>query len=155
MPEAFALRWVSWQLFATLTFRSPTRHARHRTVLFTWVRDVAHSCHVHFRRVLWLARYELGRTIGNGHYHLCIAGLPIESVGPAHCRTYEASWWRRGGLAQIESYDRARDGLGYVLKRPNLPSRHVCDGDFRDHQDNDFIPTLSDSLIETMRRRPM
>src|SRR3989442_1696445 len=99
MPEAFALRGFLWQLFVTLTFRFPSpQDARRKTMLFTWLRGIARSCHVHFKyRLLWLARYELGRMTGNGHYHLCIAGLPPEFAKPEYCRAYESLWWRGGG----------------------------------------------------------
>src|SRR4051794_35782270 len=96
MPEAFRLRNFRWQLFATLTFRSHG-YVGHKVMLFTWLRDVAHSCHIHFKyRLVWLARYELGRIMGAGHYHLCIAGLPPQFVKAQCCRVYESSWWQQG-----------------------------------------------------------
>jgi hypothetical protein len=154
MPEAFRLRSFLWQLFATLTFRDPPPpRSRCKAMLFAWLRNVAHSSHVHFKyHLLWLARYELGRKTDNVHYHLCIAGLPVEFVKTQGCRAYESLWWTRGGgFAQIEPYDPARDGVGYLLKLSDPAFYAVHGGDLKDNGD-EWLPTLSDSLIKMMRR---
>jgi hypothetical protein len=153
MPEAFALRRIAWQLFATLTFRSPLQQSgQHKIMIFSWLRSVAGRCRIHFKRnLLWLARYELGRMTRNGHYHLCLAGLPIEFVKPEYLRAYKSLWWGGGGgFAKIESYDPMRDGLGYVLKPTALPFDSVRNGESKD--EDDFLPTLSESLIKMMSR---
>jgi hypothetical protein len=142
MPEAFRLRMMLWQLFLTLTFRpsqSPTISNRTK-ILFAWLRDVARADRTHFKRLIWIARYEFGNG-GAGHFHLCLAGLRTFS-----CRDYEALWFRRAGLAQVEPYDVARDGIGYVLK---LTSTH-------DPLLQDNAPMLSESCFEVFRRgKPM
>jgi hypothetical protein len=155
MPEAFALRRIAWQLFATLTFRSrPRRSSQSKIMVFSWLRGVAGCCRIHFKRnLLWLARCELGRLTGNGHYHLCLAGLPVEFVKPEDLRAYKSLWWQGGGgFAKIESYNPARDGVGYILKLSDSPFDAMRDGKFK-HDGDDCVPTLSDSLIEMMRRR--
>jgi hypothetical protein len=153
MPEAFALRRIAWQLFATLTFRSPPRRSgQSKIMVFTWLRGVAGCCRIHFKRnLLWLARYELGRMTGNEHYHLCLAGLPVEFVKPEYLRAYKSLWRQGGGgFAKIESYDPMRDGLGYALKPTALPFDSVRDGESKD--EDDTLPTLSESLIKMMSR---
>jgi hypothetical protein len=156
MPEAFVLRRFVWQLFVTLTFRREcAREANRKSMLFAWLRGLSRSCGIHFKhRLLWFARYERGRS-GTGHYHLCVAGLPSQFVQPECCRAYESLWRTKGGgFAQIESYDPARDGVGYILKRPFSEFNSVSGAFFRNDAD-DYLPTLSDSLIEAMRRGPM
>jgi hypothetical protein len=153
MPEAFALRRIAWQLFATLTFRSLCRRrAQSRIMVFSWLRGVAGCCRIHFKRnLLWLARYELGRMTRNGHYHLCLAGLPVEFLKPEHLRAYKSLWRQGGGgFAKIESYNPTRDGLGYILKPTALPFDSVRDGESKN--EDDFLPTLSESLIKMMSR---
>jgi hypothetical protein len=153
MPEAFALRRITWQLFATLTFRSPPRRSsQSKIMVFSWLRGVAGCCRIHFKRnLLWLARYELGGMTGNGHYHLCLAGLPVEFVKPEYLRAYKSLWWQgTGGFSKIEPYNPTRDGLGYVLKPTILPFDSVRDGESKDEDDS--LPTLSESLIKMMSR---
>ena len=156
MPEAFVLRRFVWQLFVTLTFRREcAREADRKSMLFAWLRDLSHSCGIHFKhRLLWFARYESGRS-GTGHYHLCVAGLPSQFVQPEYCRGYESLWRTKGGgFAQIELYDPARDGVGYMSKLPR--SRFDCAREDRfGNGGDDYLPTLSDSLIASMRRGPM
>jgi hypothetical protein len=156
MPEAFVLRRFVWQFFVTLTFRFElAREANRKSILFAWLRDLSHSCGIHFKhRLLWFTRYERGRS-GTGHYHLCIAGLPARFVQPECCRAYESLWRTKGGgFAQIEPYDPARDGVGYILKLPISGFNSVHGASFRNGGD-DYIPTLSASLIEAVRRGPM
>jgi hypothetical protein len=142
MPEAFRLRMMVWQLFVTLTFRQgSSRVFRDRKIsLFGWLRDIAHTDRIHFKRLIWVARYEFGKA-GEGHFHLCLAGLQVLS-----CREYESFWFSRAGFAQIEPYQKTRDGIGYCLKLA---------ADSAILQD-DYPPMLSDSCFETLRRgRPM
>lgn len=142
MPEAFRLRMMAWQVFGTLTFRHGRNDAFHirKIALFNWLRDVAHTDRIHFKRLIWIARYEFGNG-GEGHFHLCLAGLQVLS-----CPDYESLWFRRAGLAQIEPYQKTRDGIGYVLKLA------THDAGLQD----DYPPILSDSCFETLRRgKPM
>jgi hypothetical protein len=144
MPEAFALRLFRWEVFATLTFRKISRRGfgARKAILFAWLRDVADTNRVHFKRLIWVAQYEFGRRGEGGHFHLCVAGLRL-----LPCRDYEALWYRRAGFAQVEPYDKARDGIGYILKRPLRGGSIVED---------QYPPMLSDSCFEALRRgRPM
>jgi len=141
MPEAFRLRMMAWEVFGTLTFRQGLNDVFHtrKITLFSWLRDVAHVGGIHFKRLIWVARYEFGKG-GEGHFHVCLAGLYVLS-----CRKFETLWYQRAGFAQIEPYDKAHDGIGYVLKL----AAHSCAP-----QDN-YPPILSDSCFEALRRGPM
>jgi hypothetical protein len=142
MPEAFRLRMMAWQLFVTLTFRqgSSSVFRNRKIALFGWLRDVAHTDRIHFKRLLWVARYEFGKQ-GEGHFHIALAGLRRLS-----CGEYRSLWYRRAGFAQIEPYHLGRGGIEYLLK---LTSRDC-------QLQDDYPPTLSDSCFEVLRRgRPM
>ncbi len=148
MPEAYRLRHFSWQLFATLTFRYPPRsRASSLPIVFVWLRNVAHVTDLHFKRLMWVLRFELGPRGGRGHYHLCLAGIPSASLSFELCPLLESNWQAKsGGLAEVALYDQARDGLDYILKMPGrLRPGLGSDG-------NDCGPTLSNSLIDAIRR---
>ncbi len=157
-PEAFALGKVHWQLFVTLTFvNPPTTHSESVGRVFAWLRKVARQCHVHFRRLLWVLRFEIGLTSGHGHYHLCIAGIPRASLCSRVCRGLEAAWWRTcGGLSEVALYDPARDGVGYILKLPPSPRGLPLEcASSSGLGGNDCEPMLSKSLFPALRRGRM
>ena len=144
MPEVFQLRKMLWQLFVTLTFRAILNQCRNTALVFAWLRDVAHWNQIHFRRVIWVARFEL--TVGGRpHFHLCVAGLPEDHATARSCREYAVMWHQRAGFADVQLYDSARDGVGYVLKR--LTPNGV-------RAEDEYPPMLSDSLLDAARRRP-
>lgn len=119
-PEYFALRSLAWQLFVTLTFApGAALTARLDRAVTAWLRDVvATQPHLHWSRVLWVARFEVGRG-GRGHFHLCIAGLPARATEADSCAHFAGLWnARAASLAEVAAYDPTRDGLGYVLKIP-------------------------------------
>jgi hypothetical protein len=151
MPEAYRLRLFSWQLFVTLTFRHPPRsRASSLPIVFVWLRSVADITGLHFKRLIWVLRFEVGPRGGRGHYHLCLAGLPSASLGRQLCLLLESVWQTKsGGLGQVASYHRARNGLDYILKMP-LRLRQNSLG-----SDGDCEPMLSDSLIQAMKRGRM
>jgi hypothetical protein len=156
MPEEFALRKMRWQLFATVTFRfAQASDEKRKSIIFAWLRDMACLSHVHFKyRLIWVARYEIGK--GNrGHYHACVAGLPSTFVRCECCRACELLWRNRtGGFAEVTTYDPARDGVGYVLKIPRCPNDAESGGWLQDDEGN-YLPMLSASLLESVRRGPM
>ena len=157
-PEAWRLRKVHWQLFVTLTFRADLLSlSSRRKLLFSWLRKTAEvPPKVHFKRLLWVARYERGGSSRRGHYHLCIAGKGRDAVTVALCVSLEAAWCQLSGArSEVRPYDHGRDGVGYVLKLPaqlvtgtNWASVKMNDGD-------DQIPTLSKSLFAALRRGRM
>jgi hypothetical protein len=158
MPEAYRLRSFNWQLFVTLTFRKPpANRGSSLPRIFAWLRSVARAGGIHFKRLVWVMRFEIGPRGDNGHYHLCLAGIPQASLCWQLCRSLE-SLWRTcgGGLSEVALYDPARDGVGYVLKLPPVSqglglwsaSNSGIGGD-------DCEPMLSTSLMEAVRRGRM
>lgn len=158
MPEAHALRRVRWQFFVTLTFASDGLSAHTRRILmFSWLRDLADlAAHTHFRRLLWVSRFERGRGL-QGHLHLCIAGIPLALVTVELCQTLEAAWTKRAhARSEILLYDHARDGVGYILKTLPIPRHETGNGHGVSlNHDGDGNPTLSNSLFATIRRGRM
>ena len=157
MPEAHRLRLFRWQLFVTLTFRcSPKNRGSSLPIVFVWLRNVADISAIHFKRLIWVLRFELGSRGGRGHYHLCLAGLPPASVGRDLCVLLETEWQSRcGGLAEVTLYNPARNGLDYILKLPKSgkpPSRWKSGSGTGDQHCG---PMLSDSLLEAVRRSRM
>lgn len=156
-PEAYALRKVYWQFFGTLTFRSemPFESSR-RKLLVSWLREFEkHIPELDYRSIMLVSRLEFGGRLGRGHVHLCMAGLPRQIETEAIARGAE-KWWRRlcGGLAQIQVYDPALDGLGYVLKQPVVHQHQYASWD-RPHLHvrwDELMPTLSDALLKAMKR---
>lgn len=159
MPEAHALRKIHWQFFVTLTFRSNCLiWATRKCLMVSWLRDVASSVpRTHFRKLLWVSRFECGRGL-RGHFHLCIAGIPAALANGALCKHLEALWRRRThARAEALLYDNARDGVGYTLKLPIAPQVIGCGlgMSFRNDDEADTNPMLSNSLFEAMRRGRM
>ncbi len=114
MPEAYALRKFYWQLFVTLTFiRPPRSRPASLPPVRRWLRVVARMASVHFERLIWVVRFEVGKRGDCGHYHLCLAGIPRALLCIHFCRELESAWRTcGGGLSQVALYDQARDGLG-------------------------------------------
>lgn len=158
MPEAYVLRQFHWRLFVTLTFRKPLPSpAAPLPLVFAWLRETAGVAHIHFKRLMWVLRFEIGAIASRGHYHLCLAGIPRALLDGQLCRSLESAWWTRGGgLSEVALYDPARDGVGYILKLPPLSQgTRLWRESSLGTGGNDCEPMLSDSLIETMRRGPM
>jgi hypothetical protein len=158
MPEAYRLRHFYWQLFVTLTFRYPPRsRASSLPIVFVWLRNVTNVTDLHFKRLMWALRFEVGPRSGRGHYHLCLAGIPRTSLGRDLCLLLESAWQRKsGGLAEVALYDRARDGIGYILKLPDsYRSSLVETSSSSITSDDDCEPMLSNSLLKAIRRGRM
>src|SRR6266513_4103545 len=102
MPESYALRRFYWQLFVTLTFSKPPQSRAHSLPkVFAWLRETAALARIHFRRFFWVLRYEYGSCGCNGHYHLCLAGLPPALLAWQLCCALESKWWTgAGGLSE-------------------------------------------------------
>lgn len=145
LPEVYMLRRFDWQLFTTLTFKTEdVSNGAKLSWLFAWLREISKAASRHFKQIIWVARYELGSRTQRGHYHLCIAGMPLDATERLSCRLYEAFWRNRtGSIAKCLPYNPTRDGVGYMLKR----------SDYSDESDEE--PILSDSLLEAVRRGPM
>ena len=157
MPEVYRLRLFHWQLFATLTFRySPDSRAMSLPLVFVWLRKVATASQIHFKRLLWVLRFETGPRSGRGHYHICLAGIPLASLCQYLCLSLESVWQAcGGGLAKVTFYNRARDGVGYILKLPQVSQEHLLRKNCSRTSGDDCEPMLSASLLDAVRRSPM
>jgi hypothetical protein len=158
LPEAYALRRFYWQLFATLTFaKPPTTRAASLPVVFASLRDIARITRIYFPRLMWVLRFEVGPRGGNGHYHLCLAGIPRASLDRQLCRALGSTWRTRGGgFSEVALYDPARDGVGYILKLPPLSQGTRLWRESRSEPGgNDCDPMLSASLLEAIKRGRM
>lgn len=123
-------RLEEWQFFVTLTFSNPIpSEAVRLKMLFAWLRALAESAKVekggqsqrlapvHFSRLLWVARSELGEGTGRVHFHLLLSGLDIKRVNRTECFWQQDAWEKLGGgIARIRTYSAVLDGVGYVLK---------------------------------------
>lgn len=158
MPEAYALRKFYWQLFVTLTFiRPPRSRPASLPPVRRWLRVVARMASVHFERLIWVVRFEVGKRGDCGHYHLCLAGIPRALLCIHFCRELESAWRTcGGGLSQVALYDQARDGLEYILKLPVAPkgSNPWCTTS-SGTGGHDCEPMLSASLLQAVKRGRM
>jgi hypothetical protein len=157
MAEAYRLTRFHWQLFVTLTFRKPpTTRADSLPQVFAWLRNVARAERIHFRRLMWVSRFEIGPRGGSGHYHLCLAGIPRASLDRQLCRSLESAWWTLcGGLSEVALYNPGRDGVGYILKLPLLQGPRLWRESSSGAGGNDCEPMLSASLLEAIKRGRM
>lgn len=159
MPEAWALRKIRWQFFVTLTFAKEHRSkSLKRSMLFRWLRSLdGKKSPVHFKRLLWVARWELGRHGGRGHFHIALAGIPSEHAHTGFARTAEKAWFRFAhSIAEVALWNPALDGVGYILKLPNTPGGNwAIEKAAFQAGGEDCEPTLSNSLRDTFRRRSM
>ena len=157
MPEAYRIRRLHWQLFATLTLRKPLCRRCSLPLVFSWLRALSKMHQMQFGRLLWILRLEYGAKAGLPHYHLCIAGIPWASLDDRLCRPLESGWRTcGGGLSQVRLYDPARDGVGYILKVPYIPQDLLLCGESTSGiGGTDCEPMLSDSLIQAVKRGRM
>lgn len=151
MPEAEALRAVKWQLFVTITFREELPRYRRRRQVFAFIREICERTvpSTHFKKSLWVLRWERHGMDGRGHYHLCIGGLRGD-VKASGIPQGAVAWWSQKihSIADVQIYDDSLDGIGYVLKLP-APSRFSAKGS--DIDDEESQPTLSKALISLRR----
>lgn len=117
-PELFSLGQVEWQFFCTLTFkRERMADALRQSMFFAWAREQSGNFGVHFSRLIWALRSELGEATGRFHYHALIAGLPEHATTVSTCFAMMRIWERLGGgHARVSVYSHSLDGVGYVLK---------------------------------------
>ena len=117
-PEKHLLGNVEWQFFATLTFKSlKVNQAVWLKMYFAMIREQAGNFGVHFSRILWALRYELGEQTGRPHFHALIAGLPNSGVTVATCFSWMKIWEKHGGgQSRVRVYDPTLAGVEYVLK---------------------------------------
>jgi hypothetical protein len=160
MPEAAALRRIRWQFFATATQANEGLcGGTRKKMLFHWLRELsgASKPRTHFKKLLWVARWESGSKTGRGHYHLSIAGLPTECVTTSFARAAEDSWRKiAGSIGEVTLWNPSLDGVGYILKLPSsFAEKRTLEDARLGNCWEDYEPTLSNSLRDTIRRGSM
>lgn len=120
-PDFFAIKNTKWQVFATLTWNNQKigcSRGRKMKLLFALLRRVSKDVSVHFPRLRWICRSELGELDGRHHFHVLIAGLPEWAVNARTCAVIETYWSKRFccGWAQARLWEFGRDAVSYVLK---------------------------------------
>lgn len=116
---AARLQAVEWQFFCTFTHRSLDISERKRyAILYATLRQIARAYRVHFYRLCWAARSELGETTDRPHFHLLLAGLPQWAVNPKGRFVIKSKWegFRGGGHADVRLWERGRDAAAYITK---------------------------------------
>jgi len=117
-PEVHVLAHVDWQFFSSLSFKSlAVSRETWIKMYFALIRKQAENFGVHFYKILWALRYELGEQTGRPHFHALIAGLPNSAVQTRTCFSFMKIWEElRGGNARVRVYEPALAGVEYVLK---------------------------------------
>ncbi|MEJ0089959.1 MAG: hypothetical protein WDM80_09475 [Limisphaerales bacterium] len=156
-PEKHLLANVGWQFFGTLTFKSlKVKEGVWLKMYFAMIREQADNFGVHFSKILWALRYELGEQTGRPHFHALIAGLPNSAVTDATIFAFDAIWRRHGGgHPQVRVYDPTLAGVEYVLKGVDEAYNNVAGANW--YELNKFglrcDVMLSMSLIRHMENR--
>jgi hypothetical protein len=117
-PERHFLDAIRWQFFATFTFKSvDISDAVKLKMLFATTRKLAKFHRIHFFKILWTFRYELGEKTRRPHFHALIAGVPDYFVD-VHTAFQIQAFWRDsgGGHSQVRVYESNLPGVDYVLK---------------------------------------
>jgi len=115
-------------------------------------RQLAKALHLHFPRLAWCRREELGDLLGRRHYHFLLTGLPARAVNLSTCFFLMHAWEKiGGGMARVRLYDQGQDGLAYLTK-----CLHGGDA----YETSKFAEglshlTLSDGLWRMLRARPV
>src|ERR1044072_1201044 len=117
-PELLPLSWIEWQYFCSFTFKSASLADRvRRSIFLAMIRKEASNCGVHFRKVLWCLRAEIGESAGRYHYHALITGLPRQYISLRGCRALESIWSSMGGgHADVRIFSPTLNGVDYILK---------------------------------------
>jgi len=152
-PDLLMLSGEHWQFFGTLTFKRERMPERMRPSMFNAAfRQLAKTQHLHFPRLAWCRREELGDLLGRRHYHFLLTGLPARAVNISTCFFLMHAWEKiGGGMARVRLYNQGQDGLEYITK-----CLHGGDA----YETSKFAEglshlTLSDGLRRMLRARPV
>ena len=152
-PDLLVLCGEHWQFFGTLTFKQERLPERVRQSMFNAAfRQLAKELHLHFPRLAWCRREELGEQLGRRHYHFLLTGLPARAANLSTCFFLMRAWEKiGGGMARVRLYNQGQDGLEYITKCLN-------GGDA--YETSKFAEglshlTLSDGLLRMLRARPV
>ncbi len=87
-------------------------------MVFAFLRTCARNFGLHFKKLLWCLRSELGEITARHHFHILIGGLPHFAVRNETCFALMAQWESfGGGMARVYPFDSTLVGVEYVLKR--------------------------------------
>jgi hypothetical protein len=129
-PEIHILNRIRWQFFWTGTFANPMPGPhRRRNMLFAFLRTVAALQKVHFKRMLWVARDELGEVGGRPHYHALLGGFDPRRYNLTSCFAV-LDCWRKigGGHTTCTLFDRRLSAVDYLTK----PARAIDPGNAKE-----------------------
>jgi hypothetical protein len=74
-PVLHVLDKITWQIFATLTFKSERLPERVRlSLFFALLREFCVQFDLKFPYLLWRLRQEQGETLGRRHFRCLLAG---------------------------------------------------------------------------------
>jgi len=128
-PDAYVLKNVNWNLFATLTFSEGSMSDRRRYhVLFAWLRTVAETYGQKFGDSLWCTRRERGETFGRVHFHALLAGL-CDSPTQRDVFRVLRLWESFGaGFGLVRRFNNALDGIDYMTDPNKAWTVSAADG---------------------------
>lgn len=112
------LRYRSWQLFGTLTFRGEVpKSGQAVRLVFAHLYRCAGALSIPFHRLIWVLRSEHGEKGGRAHYHLLLGwtGLAQATLGQAFFFNYLWTKLPRCGYARHRLYDPEQHGAAYVV----------------------------------------
>jgi hypothetical protein len=126
-PEQYLAQKISWQFFATLTFKGAVpKEPERNKMLYAWVRWWRHLEGNHGKSLgpaekksapLFIVREELGEITGRFHYHALLGGLSQNLVNIKTAMSSCAKWEDlHGGMARNYIYAPTLAGVEYVLK---------------------------------------
>lgn len=126
-----------------------------RSMVFAWLRKLGNNFRVHFKKIIWCLRAELGEATGRKHFHALIAGLPPHSIHTKTCFAAKNQWEQvGGGMARVSVYSRSLAGADYILKGlESVQTRHA--GDFYELTKfgGSCDVTLSESILRVVEGR--
>lgn len=123
-PENFALSFVPWQIFGTLTwgdvgcFKQPPSRRKQLCKAFALLRTGAKLAGVHFKTAVWVLRFETGEATGRQHLHFLFSVPKKEWVNRNVCFTLMAIWEKklRCGFARVRVFNAKMGGIAYTVK---------------------------------------
>jgi hypothetical protein len=160
-PLVHAISGIPFDVFAHLTFKNPLPTGREVGALTgRFLRKAARMSHVHFERLDYVGRGELGELRSRFHVHIMIANLGSISHLTSYLLELKGYWGQArfdvgsfagemGDICQVWPYDSTLDGVGYVMK--GLERYEFC-SEARNYELSKFgltdQITVSDSLLK-------
>lgn len=154
---------IRWSLFSGLSFRrESTSQAQAARMVFAYTRSLADYFGVHYRKLIWCIRAELGERTARKHLHVLIGGAPEAKVTDRACLASKAIWFKighgdpkqpkRGPHSSCRIFDPSLAGVDYLLK--GLEQAYSLQGanlyELRKFAFGPTDVTLSESLIHVV-----